>query len=246
MKIEENMEPAQTKERKPGRNWKNSHLIFFVLPVILTILFPLGGIFYLCGRFCPYATTFCHVHLLYLVVLVFIIYCFFSGIVKLSSRKGKLTRNEKLLIAAETIVPLVFVVLLVAFIFFEFTDAEFCGPRFKFFMYGIRDRVKSKVDIEATRIWLQSLGDEDYDDSNKRIPKAKRPKSLRALKRAGALLSADDNGNAKVRLYWGSGMLGHWGVEIGTKDMKIPPSDFGMYREYRLPLEPGVYIWMSE
>jgi hypothetical protein len=242
----ENIEPAQDRKRKPGRNWKESHVIFFVLPVILTILFPLGGIFYLCGRFCPFATIFCHVHLLYLVVLVFIIYCFFSGILKLSGRRRKRTRNERLLIAAETIVPLIFVGLLVAFMFFEFTDVEFCGPRFKFFMYGLRDRVKSKIDIGATRAWLQSLGDEDYDDSYNRLYRAERPESLRALQHAGALLSADENGNAKVRLYWGSGMLGHWGAEIGMKDMKIPPSDFGEYGEYRLPAEPGVYIWVSE
>lgn len=66
------------------------------------------------------------------------------------------------------------------------------------------------------------------------------------MKRAGALLSTDENGNAKVRLGWGSGMLGHWGVEIGMKDMKIPPSDFSMYGEIILPVEPGLYIWLSE
>ena len=69
--------------------------------------------------------------------------------------------------------------------------------------------------------------------------------SLRGLKNAAAFLSADENGNAKVRLGWGSGLLGHWGVEIGRKDMKIPQSDVSMY-EVILPVEPGVYIWLSE
>jgi hypothetical protein len=247
--MKENSKLVHLEKKRLLDRWKDSHAVLCFLPVILTILFPLGGIFYLSGRFCPYAMTFCYVHLLYLVVLVFIFYCFFSGTVKLSGRRGKHTRNEKLLIVAETTVPLIFIGLLVAFIFLGFTDKEFRGPRFKLFTYGIRDRVKSEVNIEATRAWLQLLGDEDYNDSDikyKRLTKDKWPESLRGLKHAAAFLSTDENGNIKVRLGWGSGMLGHWGVEIGMKDMKIPPSDFGMYGEYRLPLEPGVYVWLSE
>jgi hypothetical protein len=226
-------------------NWKDSHLVHFSLPIILTILFPLGGIFYLSGRFCPTATILFHVYLLYLVVIIFIFYCFISGIMKLSNRRVKRTRAEKFLIVVETAIPFVFIGLLAVFIFLAFTNKEFLGPRFKFFMYGIRDRVKSKVGVEETRIWLRSLGDEDYD-SDVRFPKEKWPESLRGLKRAGALLSTDENGNAKIRLMWGSGMLGHWGVWIGMKDMKIPQSDFNMYGEIILPVEPGVYIWLSE
>jgi hypothetical protein len=247
--MKEHIKPIRTENKKPGVNWKDSHVVFFFLPVILTILFPLGGIFYLSGRFSPYATTFCHVHLLYLIVLVFIFYCFFSRIVKLSGRKGKLTRNEKLLTAAETVVPFVFIGLLVVFIFLAFTNKEFRGPRFQLFMCGIRDRVKSKVDIEATRKWLQSLGNEDYKDSDpkyKRLTKAEQPETLRGLKHAVAYLSEDENGNIKIRLGWGSGMLGHWGVVIGMKDMKIPQSDYSMYGEDILPVEPGVYVWLSE
>ena len=240
---------VRTKDKKSRGNWKDSHVVFFFLPVMLTILFPGGCIFYLIGRFCPYVMIFYFIHLLYLVVLVFIIYCFCSGIVKLSSLKGKRTRNKKLLIAAETVIPFVFIGLIVVFIFLAFTNQEFRGPRFKLFMYGIRDRVKSKVDIEATRVWLQSLGDEDYDDSDpkyRRLTKAEQPEILRGLKYAGAYLSVDENGNTKVRLEWGSGMLGHWGVDIGMKNMKIPPSDYSMYGEDILPVEPGVYVWLSE
>jgi hypothetical protein len=247
--MNEHTKPVRTIDTTAHGKWKDSHVVLFFLPVILTILFPLGGIFYLSGRFCPYATTFCCIHLFYLVVLIFIIYCFISGIVKLSGRKGKLTRNGKTLVIAETVIPSVFIILLGAFIFLGFTDKEFRGPRFKCFMYGIRDRVKSKVDVKATRIWLQSLGNEDYNENDlnyKRLSKAKWPESLRGLKHAVAYLSKDENGNMKVRLGWGSGMLGHWGVEIGMKDMKIPRSDFSMYGEVILPVEPGVYVWLSE
>ena len=185
MDIKEHIKPVLTKDKKPRGNWKNSHVVHFLLPVILTILFPLGGIFYLSGRFCPTATIFFYVYQLYLVVIIFIFYCFISGIIKLSNRRVKRTRTEKFLIAAETAIPFVFIVLLAVFIFLAFANKEFIGPRFNLFMYGIRDRIKSKVDIEATRIWLHSLGDEDYD-SDARFPKDKWPESLRGLKRAGA------------------------------------------------------------
>jgi len=33
------------------------------------------------------------------------------------------------------------------------------------------------------------------------------------------------------------------GIEIGMEDMEIPPSDFSQFGEYRLPLEPGAYVW---
>ena len=240
----ENTKPARVVKGRTHGKWKDSHVIFFVLPVVFTILFPGGGIFYLCGRFSPGPITLMHVNMLYLAAIVFIIYCFFLGVVKLSGRTGKRTRSERFLIAAETAVPLIFVGVLVSNFFFG-------GPRLfarrqKLFMLGLRDRVKSRADIEATRTWLESLGHKDYEyasDHYTGIPSIDLPKSLRGLKGAGLALSADENGNAKVRLIWGSGMLGHWGAEIGMKDMKIPPSDFNTYGEVRLPLEPGVYIW---
>ena len=74
---------------------------------------------------------------------------------------------------------------------------------------------------------------------------AEPPESLGGLKDARASLSADENGNARIRLRWGSAMMEHWGVVIGMKDMKIPPSDFSLYGEYRLPVEPGVYVWSA-
>jgi len=188
------------------------------------------------------------VYWLYLAVIAFIFYCFFSGIAKLSGRRGNRTRNERLLIAAETGVPLVFVGLILAIFFLD--GAQFCGYRYGLFLHGLRDRVKSKVDIGATRTWLQLLDDKDYEYSSDHytasISRADLPEALRTLKDAKPMLSADENGDAKIRLRWGSTPIeGHWGIEIGAETMKIPPSDFSMYGEYRLPVEPGVYVWQS-
>lgn len=244
MDKKENIETAQEKERKPGRNWKESKLIFLVLPIILTILFPSGVLWYLCGRFIPYAITLAHVCLLYPVIGVFIIYCFFAGIIRLFSGWKKYIWKKRLLIVAQIGIPMVFIVLLIAPFFLP--ESEFFGYGYKFFMYGLRGRVKSKVDVEATRDWLKMLSKEehDYTEFNAvRIPSNKWSKSLKALKPGRVNLLADENGNPKFRLMWGSGAMGHWGVDIGMRNMKTPPSDFSQWGEYRLPVEPGMYVW---
>ena len=69
--------------------------------------------------------------------------------------------------------------------------------------------------------------------------------SLKALKPGIVSLLADENGNPKFRLRWGSGAMGHWGVVIGMEDMTTPSSDFSHYGEYRLLVEPGVYVWWA-
>jgi hypothetical protein len=240
MDKKENIETAQSKERKSSRDWKESNLIFLVLPIIFIILFPLGGVFYLCGRFSPYAIALAHVCMLYPVIGVFIIYCFFAGIVRLLGGWRKHTRKRKLVIATKIAIPLVFIVLFLASCFTSIEGMIFVD---KPFMSGFGERIRCKADIEAIRDWLKTLSKEDYTDHAIRLPVDKWSKSLKVLNPDRVYLSTDENDNPKVRLMWGSGFLGHWGVEIGMEDMEIPPSDFSQWGEYRIPLEPGAYVW---
>ena len=244
MDMKEKIEPVRTEKKRPRGRWKDSHVVLFVLLVVLTILFPGGGIFYLCGRFRPYPLALGGVLMLYLAVIVFMVYCFFLGIVRLSGRREKCTRNERLLIIGETSVPLIFFGLIIAL--FLFREAMVYGPGPGLLIVGLRDRIENKVDIGATRAWLQSLGPEDYDDRYTTVSSAELPESLRVSKHAVAQLSADANGNAKVRVQWGSGMMGHLGVEIGMEDMETPPSEFSPQVNRRLPLEPGAHVFWEE
>ena len=77
MDMKEKTEPERLEKKRPRGKWKDSHVVLFVLPVLLTILYPGGGILYLCGRFRPYALTLWDVTLLYPVVIAFMVYCFF-------------------------------------------------------------------------------------------------------------------------------------------------------------------------
>ena len=236
----QNQEIQQSKKRKAALNLTKEYVIFLILPIILTILFPLGVLFYLCGRFGPYATILAHICLLYPVIFVFIVYCFFTGIARLSREWRKPRRRRKLIIGTEIIIPLMFFALFVASCFVSVRGMSFFG---KPFMYGLRDRIRTKADIEAIRDWLNTLSKEHYTDSDGYIPYDELPKSLKILNSVRVNVYADENGNPKVRIFWGGGAIGHWGVVIGMKDMKILPSDFSQYGEYRLPVEPGVYVW---
>ena len=62
-------------------------MIFFVLPIILTILVPSGGLIYLCGRLNCSMTYL--IFMLYPAIGVFIIYCFFASIVRLFGGWGE-------------------------------------------------------------------------------------------------------------------------------------------------------------
>jgi len=113
------------------------------------------------------------------------------------------------------------------------------------FKYGLQKRIETKADVEGIRDWLGKLSNEYFAGHiNMRVPSDEWSKSLKVLRPERIDPLTDENGQRKIRLSWGAGpIMGHWGVVIGMENMEIPPSDFSMYGEYRLPVKPGVYVW---
>ena len=93
---------------------------------------------------------------------------------------------------------------------------------------------------------MKTLSKEDYTDYAIRLHSDKWPKSLKVLNpyRSIATIFADKNGNPEVVLWWGGGFM-HWGVAIGMENMQISHSAFRDYSAYKLPVEPGVYVWFE-
>ena len=219
-------------------HWNDSYVIFLILPIILTILVPLGGLPYLCGRLNLHmGLVIC---MLYPAIGIFIIICFLGGVIRLFRDWKKRNKKRKLIIVNQFVIPIVFVALFII-PFFIPVESDLWPPG-KAFTYGFRDRIRSKADIVAIRAWLRTLDKEDYDEFSVRGPRDEWPKSLKILNPEGVSILADENGNPQVRMIWG-GAFFHWGVVIGMEDMAAPPSNISEWTECWLPVEAGVYVW---
>lgn len=252
MDKKENIETAQSKERKTSLDWNAWDAIIFAAIVVFIIFVPLGGIEYLDARFGTYSDFFygCFIYLtLGSLIIVFLI----VGAVQLLCNWKRYTKSKKLIKIFQVGIPFVFVA---SFAISVLTPIRInlWQPGYKPFTYGFRARMRSKVDIEAIRDWLRTLSKEDCTGETVRLlsdshsfkskwpDSIEWPKSLKVFDPGYVELDLDENGNHKVRLTWG-GPPGHWGIEIGMEDMEVPASDFSRYGEYRLPLQPGAYVW---
>ncbi len=261
MNKKDNIEIAHNKERKPSLEWNRWDVVVFAIlaPFVILAIFVIldltGGISYLSGRFdvpfdflvvCVLATLITSPLMIVITIFPFVVIGFFAviGTVRLLISWKRYTRKKKLIRTAQIGVSIFSITLLTLFVLSLFTTiTPYLGvPGYKPFTYGFRDRIRSRADVEDIRDWLKTVSKEDCIGDFGRLPYSKLSESLKALNPKYAVFCTGENGNPKVRLTWGSG-FGHWGVEIGMEDMEIPPSDLSQYGEYRLPLEPGVYVW---
>ena len=256
MEKKENIETKEKEERKPGLDWNKWDAIFFVILTpfmifaMLVILVPTGGISYLSGRFdlaldflVVWIFAICMTSPLMIVITIFpfVVIGFFAiiGAVRLISNWNRYANKKRLIrITQIGISILVITILFLPLVVFT----KLYSPGYKPFTYGFRERMRSKADIEDIREWLKRRGKKESTGDTVRFISYGWPKSVKVLNPNYVNLDIDENGNPKVRLTWGGG-FGHWGVEIGMEDMEIPISDFSQFGEYRLPLEPGVYVW---
>lgn len=233
----ENIETKQNKEIKPPLDWNKWDAIIAVAIVAFIIIVPLGGIEYLNGRFSTYSIFF-DACIIGLIVGIFIIVLGILSTVRLLYNWNRYTRKKRVIRTAQIGIS---ILLITIYFLALFIPIQLYSPGYKPFTYGFREQMRSKADVEAIRDWLKRRGKEEPTGDAVRFISYGWPKSVKVLKPRYVNFDLDENGNPKVRLTWGGG-FGHWGVEIGMEDMEIPPSDFSQFGEYRLPLEPGVYV----
>lgn len=234
--MKENIKPIRSEDKKPRGKWKDSYMLFLVLPIILLVLIPLGGAFYLCGRFSPNT-----IYIFYFVLpayCIFSIICLITCMVRLFRDWRSHTRNRKVLLATEIAIPLVLVASYVA----SAIDPKISWPSVEFFMRGFGDSITVSADFDAVRLWLQTLDNEELSEYGRTLSYDKWPESLRILKPSKVFLLADEGGDPKVRLKWGGGVFS-WGIVVGMQGMEFPQSDLRLHGELRLPLVPGAYVW---
>jgi len=122
-----------------------------------------------------------------------------------------------------------------------------------FFARGLLTRVDIRTDIDAVRTWLTSLDPNDcmtegYSSEPQPWRYLSRKDQPKVLQRQGdnVRLELDAEGRPSVRLEWDQSKDGSFGLVIGHRDMKTPPSEPGMYGEKRTELRPGIYFWYEE
>lgn len=119
------------------------------------------------------------------------------------------------------------------------------------FEEGLIGRLEMRTDIEAVQTWVESLdpndcrGDPHMDRRGRNLTGEQLPQVLQHQD-GMVRLELDAEGRPCVRLTWLEGKAGTWGLVIGRKGMKTPPSEPGMYGERRTELRPGVYFWYVE
>lgn len=242
----------QTRETIPKLDWNWWDMVFFVLPIGLVIFGRLAGFEYLKIRYSSFSAGFVAL-IVYPAIGIFLIYCFFANIVRLVGGWTRHSRSKRVLIVTEIGALIVLMSLFFAPCFMPI-DSLLWVPGYKPFTYHFGEEIRSKADVEAIRDWLRTLSKEDCTGQTTGLiyvpgsfttrwrDSMEWPEELKVFHPNYVKLDLDENGNPKIRLTWGAA-LGHWGVEIGVEGMEIPPSDFSQWGEYRLALEPGIYVW---
>ena len=116
------------------------------------------------------------------------------------------------------------------------------------FMSGFQTHVKMRTDIGAIQTWLATVDPGDLEKEARRdnwdlAREAYRLAAIARLKPSCVHLRLDERGCPMIRLSWGTGILGSWGLVVGAEDMETPPSDTSRYGEYRFECAKGAYLW---
>lgn len=117
------------------------------------------------------------------------------------------------------------------------------------FARGFSRYAASHAEVPAIQNWLSTLNPKEYvdldiDHGGMPFPPAEQPPAIRKLNPerypVGVRVGRDDMGKLVVRLTWGGGFIGHWGIEVGDRGMESPPAPGTV--GYR-PLAPGAWVW---
>lgn len=116
---------------------------------------------------------------------------------------------------------------------------------FDMFLRGFARYAKVRADIPAIQSWLGTLDPGEYSDgrgymTEKQFVGSEQPPCVARLHPKLAKVEPNDKGRLILRMTWGGGFAGHWGIEVGDKTME-PPADSEAIG-YQ-PLAPGAWIW---
>ncbi len=212
---------------------------------------PFGLIFYVDGLFNSLA-VFLLVPVLFLLVPAAAMICLFVLTLRAALHGQELADGEKRR-------RVIWAVVLLAFVLsFALGTAGLQPSPFEMFGRGFARYAERRTDVAAIQNWLSTLDPNDCQDQPLDVKvapgvnPAQAPKSIATpsviaqVKPRGTRLMRDEAGRPMVRLYWGGGFIGHWGITVGCADMPIPPPRFSESGRNWVTLAPGAYVWSSD
>lgn len=107
-------------------------------------------------------------------------------------------------------------------------------PGIERFAQGFEKKMRYDADVGAIRLWAAGLT--IYGDGD-RVPATVWPKCITVLRPRDVYYVED--GNA-VRVTWGGGFLGNYGLAVGPTSMNVPPTTTV---ERIVPFEAGAYLF---
>lgn len=232
------------------RYWYVLDIILFVLILCWgTLSDPFGLVFYICGLVnkLDMAASLTFLSMLLLIPVSLSLLVLISRMF-ISWPKYIINKRRLLWIRLFTIFGVIFYLIL--------PYMPFKPSGMKFYIAGFNKYISSNADISGIRNWLETLNSEDYKE-NKIINTSdgNSPENPDSLEHQGlpvaianlhprfVQLSLDGNKKPQVRLNWGSGFLGTWGVVVGNEQLLIPVSDLSWGGEYRKEIDKGIYLF---
>ena len=234
--------------------YKRYWYVFDVLLIVIMFLYgtlsdPFGIIMYVCGLYNQLA----RIAMMMFMWILWMVPAALCGVVlllRMIISWPKYIENKRRLLLLRLLV----IAGLGSYLALPFTPLKAGG--FKMYIKGFEKYIGAKADIAEIRIWLGMLGPEDcvvYNITNahdgtkssspRQLEKQEWPEVIGKLEPRYVTLSVDDAKHPMVRLDWGSGFLGSWGLVVGHETMLTPKSDLSPHGEYRQEINKGAYIW---
>jgi len=105
------------------------------------------------------------------------------------------------------------------------------------FAQGFEQRMRGMADVEAIRTWSSGLAVPPASDSVPSVPDNRWPECVTALAPQQVYYLTGIKG---VKLDWGGGFIGHYGLVVGAEEMVLPHTTMS---DLIIPLEAGAYLY---
>ena len=130
--------------------------------------------------------------------------------------------------------------IVLVFLFLFFTRPSFGVLRHVYVTNGFLDMVEEKADIKGIRDWLEDFQYTEQVQQNMRSVK-EWPSVIQELNPELVLIEKV-NSKKLVRLVYGGGLLGSFGLAVMEEPVAVPFDEFYVH-EYRIHISPNAYVW---